>query len=162
MLPLGVCLTAHYFWKMHFSAHLLEKHATTFNKEWWISALANISFPPPPSFSSLSQLFSFILQYWCFFFTLLQVVTAWRLWITLIEQEECIIIGKQTMFPGSKGMWSCYLWMLPACLPVWTVTSLFGSFFLVSIAAAFPQNGTFQYRHSDLAGGGQMLLMYSK
>lgn len=35
-------------------------------------------------------------------------------------------------------------------------------FFLVSIAAAFPQNGTFQYRHSDLAGGGRLLLMYSK
>lgn len=35
-------------------------------------------------------------------------------------------------------------------------------FFLVSLAAAFPQNSMFQYRHSDLVGGGQLLPMYSK
>lgn len=43
-------------------------------------------------------------------------------------EEMCHYRLKQTMFPDCKGMCSCYLLMLPACLPVWSVTSLLLSF----------------------------------
>lgn len=58
----------------------LHEHAITFDKEWWISDLVPgfVISTSPPSSSCLSELFTTV---WVCF---LQVVTAWRLLITLI------------------------------------------------------------------------------